>query len=359
VRSWSRSPLVSVVIPTFERPRMLAQALDSVLAQDHQPLEVIVCDDGSGAETQALLDDWEAQDDPRLRVDRHLNLGFVPNLNRGLQLARGELVGIVPDDDLLRPGALTSLVAALAARPEAVLAYSGYDVIDDTGAVADTVSPIDFSLAEALRLYWMTVPGAGALWRRSVAQRIGGWDEELRWCSDFDFWLRLGLEGPFTLVREPLAAKRRHAGAYSSAMRGPEKARERVLMVERFCARPDLSEEVLAVRDEAFRAAYIDAGISAAPGLNRPGERFYVADLLAPRLGGQADADAEGRAAELSLWIRRLEQQLEERDARIAELENPLWMRIWRAAVPRAVRRAAWRTMPALLRRIRSGSSTS
>ena len=188
---------------------------------------------------------------------------------------------------------------------------------------------------------------------RWAYERVGGWDTELCWSSDFDFWLRVRLLGRFVRLPEPLAAKRDHEGAYSVAFRGPEKARDRVRLVEKMYATEGLPEDVLAVRDEAFRAAYIDAAINAAPGINGPEERFYVADRLDGRITEIPPDELEAKVVELSHANRWLERELAERDAFIASLETPVWMRVWRRAVPRRVRELAWRIAPRRLQALK------
>jgi hypothetical protein len=93
-------------------------------------------------------------------------------------------------------------------------------------------------------------------------------------------------------------------------------------VVEKFYEAEDISERLLAVRDEAHRAAYIDAAISAAAGHNREGERFYVADRLVPRLEGTPESDLHGQIAELRMWSRDLVEAIRERDERIAHQDS-------------------------------------
>jgi Glycosyl transferase family 2 len=348
-----RRPRVSIVVPTYNRAGLLEAAIESVLEQDYPDVELIVLDDGSTDDTPDVLRRLADRSRASFRVERHPNMGFVRTLNRGFELASGEIFGLVPDDDLLRPGAISALVGALDADPDAVLAYSGYDVIDGGGETLRTVVPIEFTVAEALRLYWMTVAGPGALFHGWAYERVGGWDTELRWSSDFDFWLRLRLLGRFARLPEPLAAKRDHEGAYSVALRGPEKARDRVRLVEKMYATDGLPEDVLAVRDEAFRAAYIDAGINAAPGINGPDERFYVADRLNSGITEVPPEDLEATVVELSHANRWLERELAERDAFLASLEAPVWTRVWRRAVPDRVRELAGRIAPGTLKSLR------
>src|SRR6185295_11882921 len=106
--------LVSIVVPTYNRAKLLARALGSALRQTHRELEVVVVDDGSTDETAAVLG---AIDDPRLRVVRHaVNRGVTAARNTGLDHARGEWIGMLDSDDEL----IETAVGVLAGKAEAL-----------------------------------------------------------------------------------------------------------------------------------------------------------------------------------------------------------------------------------------------
>jgi glycosyltransferase involved in cell wall biosynthesis len=145
----SGSPPVSIVVATYNRRDWLRLAMDSILDQDYPDLELLVMDDGSTDETAELLDGYARRHpNERFRFFRHENMGQARTLNRGYELARGELLGYLSDDDLLAPGAVMRLVRELA-DPDVVAAYPGYRIIDAEEAVIDTVRPIEYSPLEA------------------------------------------------------------------------------------------------------------------------------------------------------------------------------------------------------------------
>jgi glycosyltransferase involved in cell wall biosynthesis len=288
-------PSVTIVVPTLDRAGLLERAVESVLAQDHPRLELLVLDDGSTDATPEVLARYAAEHPGRLRWERHPNMGQARTLNRGFEMARGELVGYLSSDDLLLPGALARLAGALAAEADAVLAYPAYHVIDAAGATVDTVTPIAYSRRESVRL-GDTIVGPGALFRRAALDEVGGWDPDLRYLGDLDFWLRLCRVGEFRLVEEPLACWRRHEAAATLAGDGIEMARERIAVVERIYA-DDVPPELAEVRVEAYRNALILAAVVAGPGLNSPVERYHVFDSHA-RVISEA-AGAAGPEAEL------------------------------------------------------------
>ncbi|MDI7276481.1 MAG: glycosyltransferase, partial [Anaerolineae bacterium] len=117
-------PLVSIILPTYNRAGLIGRAIRSVLAQSHRNWELLVIDDASTDETASVVDSFA---DPRIfRLTLPFNCGSPARpRNIGLQLARGEYMAYIDDDNAWRPQHLERLLAALAARPGAVAAFGG------------------------------------------------------------------------------------------------------------------------------------------------------------------------------------------------------------------------------------------
>src|SRR5437764_3981856 len=197
---------VSVVIPTYNRARVVGEAIDSALAQTHERLEVIVVDDGSTDDTAERVG---RRRDPRLRYVRREHVGVSSARNAGIAAATGDLVSFLDSDDLWKPEKIETEVAALARHPEAGGVFS--DLEKREGA---TVVP---SFMRRTRVFARLLGGRAfpeglllpsrALYlcllqeipiktpaltvRRSALERVGGFDE--RWTSseDWEFLLRL------------------------------------------------------------------------------------------------------------------------------------------------------------------------
>src|SRR5215207_21484 len=117
-------PRVSVIVPTFKQARFLRRAIDSLLAQSWSDWELIVVDDGSPDNTQAVLAPF--LDDPRMRCLRFdANQGLGRSLNAGLDASSGPLIAYLPSDDVWYRDHLTSMVDLFTGQPDLVLAYSG------------------------------------------------------------------------------------------------------------------------------------------------------------------------------------------------------------------------------------------
>src|SRR4051795_11065143 len=130
--SAGNQPPVSIVLATYNRRDWLRMAIDSVLDQSYPNLELLVMDDGSSDETPELLEDYARRHPPeRFRFSRHENMGQARTLNRGYEMARGDILGYLSDDDVLALDAVSRLVPPLLATPGAVAVYPGYHMIDE------------------------------------------------------------------------------------------------------------------------------------------------------------------------------------------------------------------------------------
>jgi glycosyltransferase involved in cell wall biosynthesis len=214
-------PLVTLVTPAYNQAEYLAETIDSVLAQDYPRLEYIVLDDGSTDDTPQVLARYAG----RLRSERHSNMGQARTLNRGWAIGQGALLGYLSSDDRLAPHAISRLVQCLLERPQVVVAYGDFDLIDASGRLIRTVHTEDFDL-ERLTVDVVCQPGAGTLFRREVFDRTGGWSEALHQVPDYEFWLRASRLGPFARLPEVLAAYRIHEGSASFRPTASERSEE-------------------------------------------------------------------------------------------------------------------------------------
>jgi len=228
------TPLVSIVIPAYNQGEYLEAAIESVLAQRYPSIECIVIDDGSSDDSLAIATRCAQRHPPsRLQVLTQANAGQSATLNRGWALARGEILGYLSSDGRFCDGAIEAIVAALTAQPEAAVAYCDYWLMDAQGKRLREHRSADFS-REAMHVELVQPPGPGALFRREVFDRAGGWNAALRQVPDFDFWLRASDVGPFVRVPQCLAEYRIHDGSASFRMMSRQRADEIIGVVSTF-----------------------------------------------------------------------------------------------------------------------------
>ena len=193
--------LLSVVLPTFERPERLRRAARSVLGQDYPFIELVVVDDGSTGPTAEVLDELTS-DDRRvvvLRLDE--SLGSSGARNAGLAAASGELVGFCDDDDVWPPGSASAAVAA--STPSTGVVYGWHEVMHEESGRCVTFRPPGMSSPALMR--WINVPAIlSGVVRRSVVGDALTFDTDLYWSEDWDLWLRCSDHAPMACIPQAL-----------------------------------------------------------------------------------------------------------------------------------------------------------
>jgi glycosyltransferase involved in cell wall biosynthesis len=251
-------PLVSIITPTYNRACFLDETIRSVLAQDYRPIEFIVIDDGSVDDTRDVLAKYSGD----VAWWTHENIGETRTVNEGLRACAGDIIAVVNSDDPLRPGAISEGVAFLRDRPHVLVAYPDWDYIGTDSEVLAHVRVPEFDYVHMVRSHHCLV-GPGALMRRRVVALEKGRDPVYRYVGDFEFWLRVGLHGPFARIPRTLATFRVHTDSASQASLGRRMASEHLEMMRRYYSRADLPREILAVRRAAFASAhFVAAGSS-------------------------------------------------------------------------------------------------
>jgi glycosyltransferase involved in cell wall biosynthesis len=203
-------PLVSVVIPTYNRASVICRTIDNVLSQTYPNREIIIVDDGSTDDTQEKLREYGG----RIRVIAQPNTGPSAARNRGIAAARGTLIALQDSDDLWMRTKLERQVSLIERAGssvacclcDAVLRY--IDRPETTAFRAAWLFPtceegIWTNVAEVLatRFVWFC---QSSLIRREALARVGGFDETLKYHEDYELPLRLALDGPWAFIREPL-----------------------------------------------------------------------------------------------------------------------------------------------------------
>lgn len=336
-------PLVTIVVPAYNRAGgLLEQTLDSILSQDYPNLEVLALDDGSTDHTAQVLERYGTEHPDRFVWDRHENIGQARTLNRGFEMARGELIGYLNSDDIFLPGAISKLVAALEADPDAVLAYPAYNIIDEDGELCATQMPPEYTAAEAIRLHNCIV-NVGAIFRRRAVEEAGVWDPSFIYLADFDWCVRTAKLGRFVRVPEPLACWRNHPGSANYAP-GLLAAREQTRLLDKIYADEAVGADVLEVQDEAYRNAYIVAAF-AMGGVNSAEGRFFVHDVLArevssrmPETDAELNARMRSRMTNLERREKWMSREIEILRSGRRRPQGPAWKQAIRELVPARLR---------------------
>jgi len=184
-----KMPLISILTPVHNPPpRLLEETLESVYSQTYRDWELCLLDDNSSDEKVLAIIERAAAEDPRVRLERHLAGGGISAAtNSALEMASGAYIALLDHDDLLHPEALELVATKLAENPELDMVYSDEEMIDGERQVAVLRKP-NWS-PDLMRSHMYTCHLG--IYRRSLAEEIGGFRSEFDGSQDYDFVLRL------------------------------------------------------------------------------------------------------------------------------------------------------------------------
>ncbi|MFM7424202.1 MAG: glycosyltransferase [Elainella sp.] len=243
---------VSVIIPTYNGARFIGDTVESVLGQVGATFEIIAVDDGSEDETVALLEKYAAQQGDCIRLVTQSNQGVALARNRGLELAQGEFVAFLDQDDVLLPNKLALQIGCFAQHPQTGLVHSGWRLVDALGQYLSDVEPWqDVPVLDgAAWIRRMPVLFSAMLFRRDWLNRVGGLRPQFKQACDVDLVQRLVLAGCESVWLPQVTVLYRQHDANDS-LNTLVQAEECWAVQEQFFARPDLPEALRRVERES------------------------------------------------------------------------------------------------------------
>jgi glycosyltransferase involved in cell wall biosynthesis len=263
---------VSVIMPCFNGESFVAAAIESVLAQSYSDIELVIVDDGS---TDRSLDIIRRYGDA-VRIFTQTNQGPSAARNRSIREATGEYIAYLDADDYWEPHFAESMVAALT-NSNAVLAYCGWQNVTPNDKSPPPFVPPDYE-NEGKRVALLS---DAALWpihatltRRNALLEIGGFNEDLPVCEDYDLWLRLTFNKPVVRVEQVLSYYRHHKSLNASDKRGRDAEYIRMIKKMFIEQNPALVEDLPA----AVLRECIDGGF-----MRRAYQCYWNRELLSAR----------------------------------------------------------------------------
>ena len=205
-------PLVSVVVPTYNRAMVVGETIENIFQQTYPNIELIIVDDGSTDDTIDVLKSYGNQ----IRWAVQKNAGPAAARNRGIAMAKGDIVAFQDSDDAWHPTKLARQVSLMQRAGQSVVCCLCNSIVQLPGVEVRSfenapVAPsldegVWLNVTEVLATRFILLNQAIAI-RRDVLNRLGGFDESFRLMEDADLALRLSMEGPWAFIREPLATR--------------------------------------------------------------------------------------------------------------------------------------------------------
>jgi glycosyltransferase involved in cell wall biosynthesis len=234
-------PVFSVITPVFNGEKYIRETINSVLdAAQGFSFEYLVVDDGSTDATYQFLLEFSDS----IKIIRQQNFGESSAVNRGLEESSGELILILSaDDPLFTNKIFTGAEEYFNQNHEVVAWYPNWRKIDELGNLIEEVVPLDFTLERVLG-FGMCLPGPGTLFRASAARKIQGRSTQIKFASDYEFWLRLNQIGKLVHRDQLVAQWRQHDGSTTVTSRGKAMGEERIQLVDSFIRKNSVEEEL-------------------------------------------------------------------------------------------------------------------
>jgi hypothetical protein len=200
----SELPRVSLVTPSYNAEPYLRAAIDSVLGQDYPNIEFLVMDGGSTDGTVELLREYE----DRLSWVSEKDAGQADAIARGFEKTTGSILGWLNADDVLKPGAIRTVVDTFLAHPEVALVYGNADFIDAKGQIIGPCTVVEPHSLNRLLHYGDYIIQPAAFFSRESYQSVGGLDKSLNWAMDWDLWIRLDQKFELLYIEKTMASYR-------------------------------------------------------------------------------------------------------------------------------------------------------
>ncbi|MFZ5593836.1 MAG: glycosyltransferase family 2 protein [Pseudomonadota bacterium] len=266
---------VSICIPTYNGQEYLQECLDSILIQTYPDTEILIVDDCSTDDTVRIVEEYAIRDNRIRLIKNEQNLGLVGNWNRCIELAQGEWIKFVFQDDLIAPTCLEKMLSAATAQEKPIVFCRREFIFDSTTDVETRFHYNAIPLIDQLSSGEENIPSQQAramvlqetrnffgeptsvLIHRSVFRRFGAFNPHLAQLCDLEYWIRVTVNTGLAYVPESLAQFRFHPASTSAANRAAK------------LFRSDLLDRLVLLHEYAYNPLYAPLR-TAAQKLNPP-----------------------------------------------------------------------------------------
>ena len=251
-------PVISVIIPTYNRKKFIPYAVDSVLNQSFSDFELIIIDDGSTDGTDEYI---KSLKDNRIKYIYQQNAGNHAARNTGLKIAKGKYIALLDSDDMWLPEKLMRQKAVLDEKIEYGLVYCGSLTIDSENNLTGLKPIINHSgkVFDKMLMTNFLYNGSNVLFRRKCLEKVGNFNTNLSRMLDWDFYLRFSLYYKFFCLDEYLVKYRVHDDSLSKNFIAYEQSG--LMILDNIFATPNLSENYKNLKNKAYARRFRYMGI--------------------------------------------------------------------------------------------------
>lgn len=231
-------PKITIITPSYNQGSFITDTIDSVLNQNYPNLEYIILDGGSTDETAQIVRTYSKQVKWISESDR----GQADAINKGIQLASGDILAFINSDDYYLPGVFNKIAKIFTENREVAWVTGNYYVVAENKKVIQSYIVKYKNLyrrksnSHTLRLTNYIIQPS-TFWRKKVNDEIGGLDSTLRYAFDYDFWIRMIDRYPHICINDPLSAFRLHNQSKSGKEYHPQFEEELMVLRRYECSR--------------------------------------------------------------------------------------------------------------------------
>jgi glycosyltransferase involved in cell wall biosynthesis len=202
------------VIPSYNQGEFIERTIKSIIDQNYPNLDLILMDGGSTDDTMAIVERYRKH---FTHIESGPDGGQSAAIVKGFRLATGKYMSWLNSDDTYAPGALLAIGEMLAAQPDIAFVYGHTNIIDAENRVIAQKKSVSFSLG-VMKYAFLTVPQMSAFWTKQLYDDVGGIDKTLRFCMDYDLFVRMASQSAPVLINRHIGNFRVHGASKTSTL---------------------------------------------------------------------------------------------------------------------------------------------
>lgn len=206
------NPLVSIVLPVYNGEKYLKESIESILNQSYKNLELIIVNDCSTDLSEQIINEYLKKDNRIIYIKNDVNSKLPRSLNNGFEKASGKYFTWTSDDNIFYIDAIENMVNYLEINIDKQMVYCDYNIINENGNFVETII-----VEEPEHIIYKNTVGACFLYSGDIAKKIGGYAVDRFLVEDYEYWLRINLNGNIGVLHKCLYDYRSHSNSLSES----------------------------------------------------------------------------------------------------------------------------------------------